>query len=105
MPKKRKTSDRGHSRQRVAAQEVAPTANLFDAKIPEIAFSASKSDRISGRFDAAEAEITVRFHRRWPEKNGLFDAAEGLDFVPPGPKRREKREEGRERREGGSTKY
>jgi len=80
-------AERGESPQGVAAQCLAPPRNLFDAKIPENAFSASKSRPFSGHFAAAETENAERFLRRWHEKNRFFDAAESPDFIPPGTKR------------------
>jgi len=80
-------AERGESLQGVVAQRLAPPRNLFDAKIPENAFSASKCRPFSGHFAAAEMENAERFLRPWPEKNRVFDAAEGPDFIPPGTKR------------------
>jgi len=80
---------RGDSPQGVGAQQVAPPTSLFEAKIPENAFSASKSGAFSGYFAAAETENAERFQRGRPEKNRFFDAAEGPDFIPPGTKKSE----------------
>jgi len=80
-------AERGDSPQGVAAQGLAPTTNLFEAKNPENAFSASESRPFSGHFAAAETENAERFLRAWPEKNRFFDAAEGPDSIPPGTKR------------------
>jgi len=52
---------RGDSPQGVAAQRLAPPTNLFEAKIPENAFSASKSRPFSGHFAAAQTENAERF--------------------------------------------
>jgi len=87
MFKTHDNADRGDSPQRVAAQRLAPPRNLFDAKNPENAFSASKKRFFSGHFAVAQTENAERFRRRWPEKNRFFDAAEGPDFIPPGTKR------------------
>jgi len=81
-------ADRGVSPQGVGAQRLAPTTNLFEAKTPENAFSASKGRPFSGHFAAAETESAERFLRGWPEKNRFFDAAEGPDFIPPGTKKK-----------------
>jgi len=86
-------AERGDSSQCVSAQPFAPPANYFDAKIPENAFSASKSRPFSGHFAAAETENAKRFLRGWTEKNRVFDAAEGPNFIPPGTKIKVKSEE------------
>jgi len=54
-------AERGDSQQGVVAQRLAPSTSFFEAKIPENAFSASKSRPFSGHFAAAQTENAERF--------------------------------------------
>jgi len=87
MAKRQKTGENGRLQQGVATKEVAPTDGFFEAKNGENAFSASKKDRISGHLKLSDAEISELYERLWPEKDGFFDAVEGPDSIPPGPKK------------------
>jgi len=86
MAKRHKNNENGRLQQSVATKEVAPTDGFFEAKNGENAFSASKKDRISGHLKRSDARITELYERLWPEKDGFFDAVEGPDSIPPGPK-------------------
>jgi len=63
-------AERGDSPQRLAAQRLAPPTNLFEAKTPENAFSASKGGAFSGHFAAApdgkRRAIPTRVARKEP---------------------------------------